>query len=53
MDPKGRCLLQFTQDIGQAMRGFQADELVHMIIDTADTLGKSAQPGNRATEIFV
>ncbi len=35
------------------MRGFEADEKMHMICDATDSLRCAAQAANRAAEIFV
>src|SRR5262249_24038175 len=53
MDPHGSGLLEFTHEIGQAMRCFQAYEKMDMVRDPADFLGKSAKPNNRSTHVFM
>ena len=46
-------LFQIPQKVGQAMGGLQANEQVHMIGDSADALGGTAETAYGAAEVFV
>src|SRR6266478_1954273 len=53
MHPRGGCLFQFPQHVGKGMRCLEPNEQVDVVGHSADTLGKAAQPANRAAEIIV
>ncbi len=44
---------EFAQDIGKAMRRFQARQQMHMISYPTDALRKSSKTANRSAQVIV
>src|SRR6476620_9284853 len=53
MDPLRGRLFQFAHHIRQTMRRLESNKQMHVVSGSSNSFGKSAQPANSATEIFV
>jgi len=53
MNPYGGGFLQLPHEVGEAMRGLQSHQQMHMIGDPADALNVSSKTSDRPSEVFV
>jgi hypothetical protein len=53
MHPRGRCLFQFPQHVGEAAGSIKANQQMDMVGRASDAFGKSIQAADRAAEVFV
>src|SRR3990172_6372903 len=51
--PGGRCFLEFTHHVREAVGGLEANEQMDVIGHTADTFRETAEAANSATEVIV
>ena len=51
--PLRRCLFQIAHKVREAVGGFQADEQMHVVGDSADALGRASEAARSSAEVVV